>query len=304
MANPMRTLLWVPGNIPRKIAEALECQADCIVLDLEDTVPMANKPEARELAVRTIGHARPRGKLIGVRVNSWQSPFGMDDLRAVVAVRPDLIRLPKCSTPEEMRAVDKLMGTIEQEAGIAEGATQVIVSLESALGIMNAFAIAKASARVIALAIGVEDYTTDMRTVRSTSGLELELLYARSHLVTAARAAGVKAIDGAFLDRSDEEGLIAETRLIKQLGFDGKSIAYPEQVAAVHKVFAPSDQEVAFARKVVEAFRQGEKDGSFYIFVDSKLVDPPVFAKAQRILELSEASEAKTLARTLDSLQT
>ena len=288
MSNPMRTLLWVPGNLPKKIAEALECKADCVVLDLEDTVPVAKKSEAREMVVRTIRDPKPKEMLIGVRVNSWRSPFGVDDLHAVVRAKPDIVRLPKCSTLEEMQEVDEVMKSIEKEAGIPEGATRVIVSLESALGIINAFPIAKAAERVIGLAIGVEDYTTDMKTVRSTKGLELELLYARSHLVTAARAAGIKAIDGAFLDISDEEGLIAETELIKRLGFDGKSITHPNQVAIVHNVFAPSDAEVAFAKKVVEAFRQAEKDGSFYVFVDNKLVDPPVFAKAQRILELSQ----------------
>jgi citrate lyase subunit beta/citryl-CoA lyase len=289
MANPMRTLLWVPGDVPAKISEALECKADCIVLDLEDTVPLTEKSQAREMVVRTLGGARPQGKLIGVRVNSWQSPFGEEDLRAVVRARPDLVRLPKCSTPEEMQAADKLIGAVETEFGIPEGATKVIVSIESALGIMNAFPIAKSARRVIGLGLGVEDYTTDMKTVRSTRGLEVELLYARSHLVTAARAAGIKAIDGAFLDLTDEEGLMAETQLIKQLGFDGKGIMHPGQVAVVHQIFAPSDKEVVFARKVVEAFRKAEKDGSFYVFVDNKLVDPPVFAKAQRILELAEA---------------
>ncbi len=290
MANPMRSLLWVPGNVEAKIDEALKCAADCIVLDLEDTVPLTEKGKARAMVAQTLQGARPADKLIGVRINGWQSPFGMDDLRAMVKAKPDLVRLPKCSTAEEMQQVDKLMGSIEQEHGIAPGSIKVIVSIESALGLINAYPIAKAAERVIGLGIGVEDYTTDMRTVRSTRGMELELLYARSHLVTAARAAGIKAIDGAFLDITDNEGLEAETRLIKQLGFDGKGLAHPSQIATVHKVFAPSPQEVAFVRKVVDAFHQAEKDGSFYVFVDGKLVDPPVFAKAQRILELSRGS--------------
>jgi citrate lyase subunit beta/citryl-CoA lyase len=287
MANPMRSLLWVPGNIQEKIAEALACDADCIVLDLEDTVPLAEKDKARQMVVATLSNTRPPDKLIGVRINSWQSPFGMDDLRAVVAARPDLIRLPKCNTREEMLQVDELIGRIEAAGNLTPGSVPVIVSIESALGLINAYPIATAAKRVIGLGIGVEDYTTDMKTVRSTRGLEVELLYARSHLVTAARAAGIKAIDGAFLDLSDEEGLIAETQLIKQLGFDGKGLTHPKQIAVVHKVFAPSEKEVIFARKVVQAFKQAEQDGSFYVFVDGKLVDPPVYAKAQRILELS-----------------
>lgn len=142
---------------------------------------------------------------------------------------------------------------------------------------------------MIGLGLGVEDYTTDLRTVRSTKGLEIELLYGRSQLVVSCRAAGIKAIDGAFLDASDEEGLIAETQMIKQLGFDGKGLIGPSQIAAVHKVFTPTEKEVEFAQKVVAAFNKAEQEGSFYVFVDNKLVDPPVLAKAERVLELNQA---------------
>jgi citrate lyase subunit beta/citryl-CoA lyase len=287
MANPMRTLLWVPGNLKPKIEEALTCDADCIVLDLEDTVPLSEKLNARDIVVETIRTAKLDNKLLGVRINSWQSPFAMDDLKAVVKVRPDIIRLPKCNTPEEMKKAEKLINKIEKKEGIPVGSTKVIVSIESALGLINAYPIAKSAERIIGLGLGVEDYTTDLKTVRSTKGLEIELMYGRAHLVVAARAAGIKAIDGAFLDIADEEGLIAETQLIKQLGFDGKGLAHVNQISAVHKVFAPTEKEVAFAQRVVQAFNQAEKDGSFYVFVDGKLVDPPVLAKAQRILDLS-----------------
>jgi citrate lyase subunit beta/citryl-CoA lyase len=289
MANPMRTLLWVPGNLKPKIEEALTCDADCIVLDLEDTVPLSEKLNARDIVVETILTAKLDNKLLGVRINSWQSPFAMDDLKAVVKARPDLIRLPKCNAPEEMKKVDKLINRIEKKEGIPVGSTKVIVSIESALGLINAYPIAKSAERIIGLGLGVEDYTTDLKTVRSTKGLEIELMYGRAHLVVAARAAGIKAIDGAFLDITDEEGLLAETQLIKQLGFDGKGLAHVNQISAVHKVFAPTEKEVAFAQRVVQAFNQAEKDGSFYVFVDGKLVDPPVLAKAQRILDLSGA---------------
>jgi citrate lyase subunit beta/citryl-CoA lyase len=287
MANPMRTLLWVPGNLKSRIEEALTCDADCIVLDLEDTVPLSEKLNARDIVVETIRTAKLDNKLLGVRINSWQSPFAMDDLKAVVKVRPDIIRLPKCNTPEEMKKAEKLINKIEKKEGIPVGSTKVIVSIESALGLINAYPIAKSAERIIGLGLGVEDYTTDLKTVRSTKGLEIELMYGRAHLVVAARAAGIKAIDGAFLDIADEEGLIAETQLIKQLGFDGKGLAHVNQISAVHKVFAPTEKEVAFAQRVVQAFNQAEKDGSFYVFVDGKLVDPPVLAKAQRILDLS-----------------
>ncbi len=289
MENPLRSLLFVPGNIPAKIEEAFASDVDCIVLDLEDTVPISEKLVARQIVVDTLQSPRPAGKVLGVRINSFSSPFGHDDLRTVVAARPDLIRLPKGNTADEMKAVDNLIGELEQAAGIPVGATKVIVSIESALGLINAYPIATAAARIIGLGLGVEDYTTDMRTVRSTKGLEIELLYARSHLVTACRAAGIKTIDGAFLDVTDEDGLTAETQLIKQLGFDGKGLIHPKQAAAVHKVFAPTAQEIAFAQKVIAAYEQAEKDGSFYIFVDGKLVDPPVVAKARHILTLSRA---------------
>jgi len=289
MANPMRTLLWVPGNRKPRITEALACDADCIVLDLEDTVPLSEKMTARDIVVKTIQTTKPHKKLMGVRINSWQSPLAIDDLKAVVKAQPDIIRLPKCNTPEEMQKVDKLITRIEKKENILVGSTKVIVSIESALGLINAYPIARSAKRILGLGLGVEDFTTDLKTIRSTRGMEIELMYGRAHLVVAARAAGVRAIDGAFLDIADEEGLIAETRLIKQLGFDGKGIAHINQISAVHKVFAPSKKEIAFAQRVVQAFNQAEKDGSFYVFVDGKLVDPPVLAKAQRILDLSGA---------------
>lgn len=289
MANPMRSLLFVPGNNRTKIAEAFASEVDVVVLDLEDLVPIAEKIQARETVVEILRTSKIENKLIGVRINSWQSPFGMDDIREVVKARPDLIRLPKCNSAEEMREADQLFSTVEEAAGIAVGTTKVIASIESALGIINSYQIAKSAKRLIGLGLGVEDYSTDLRTVRSTKGLEIELLYGRSQLVVSCRAAGIKAIDGAFLDVTDEEGLIAETQMIKQLGFDGKGLISTGQVAAVHKVFAPTEKEVQFAEKVVAAFNKAEKEGSFYVFVDGKLVDPPVLAKAQRILEVSRS---------------
>jgi len=288
MANPMRSLLWVPGNLKTRIAEALACDADCIVLDLEDTVPLSEKLVARNMVAETIQAKRDGHKCIGVRINSWQSPFAIEDLKAVITARPDLIRLPKCNTPEEMQQADTVIGQIEKEHNIPVGSTKVIVSIESAMGLLNAFSIARSAKRVIGLGLGVEDYTTDLKTVRSTKGLEIELMYGRAHLIVAARAAGVMAIDGAFLDMQDMDGLRAETQLIKQLGFDGKGLVHINQISIVHEVFAPSEKEIAFSQRVVQAFKQAEKEGSFYVFVDGKLVDPPVLAKAQRILDLSE----------------
>lgn len=281
--------MFVPGNNRTRIAEAIASEVDVVVLDLEDLVPIAEKVHARETVVDILQTTKSDNKLIGVRINSWQSPFGKDDIRAVVKARPALLRLPKCNCVEDMQEADELISKAEEEAGIAVGTTKVIASIESALGIINSYQIAKSAKRLIGLGLGVEDYTTDLRTVRSTKGLEIELLYGRSQLVVSCRAAGIKAIDGAFLDASDEEGLIAETQMIKQLGFDGKGLIGPSQIAAVHKVFAPTEKEVAFAEKVVAAFRKAEQEGSFYVFVDDKLVDPPVLAKAERILELGRA---------------
>ncbi|MDW7673068.1 MAG: CoA ester lyase [Bacillota bacterium] len=285
MVDTLRTLLWVPGNNEEKIQDAFSAGADSIVLDLEDLVPIGEKAKARGLVVDVINNARNKSFKIGVRINSWNSEFGATDLKAIVKARPDFIRLPKCSTATEMQEVDKLISLLEQEHNVPLNSTKVIVSLETALGVLNALPIATATSRVIGLGLGVEDFTTDIRTVRSTKGLELELLYARSHMLLAARAAGVLAVDGAFLDISDQEGLVEEVKLIKQLGFDGKSIIHPCQVKPTHEVFAPSKEEVEFARKVVAAFEAAEKEGSFYVFVDGKLVDPPVLTKAERILE-------------------
>ena len=182
-----------------------------------------------------------------VRVNALSTPFGRDDYEAIVRARPDGIRMPKTETAQDVAEADALMTRIEREAGIEPGSVKLFAAIESAKGVLNAQQIASSSSRLIGIALGAEDFVTDLKTTRSPDGIEL--LTARSMILFAARAARIDAVDTVFSNINDEEGFAAEVKLIKQLGFDGKSIINPRQIEIVHKIYTPTPEETEKAVK-------------------------------------------------------
>ncbi|MED4224994.1 citrate (pro-3S)-lyase subunit beta [Neobacillus cucumis] len=287
MGRLRRSMLYVPGNNPGMIRDATIYGADSIMFDLEDSVSLLEKDAARLLvyeALKTIDYGRTE---ILVRVNGLNTPYGREDIEAIVRAKPDAIRLPKTETPEDVVEADELISLIEKQAGMEHGTIKLMAAVESALGVINAYKIATASTRLIGIAIGAEDFVTDLKTTRSPEGIEL--LAARSQILFAARAAGIDALDTVFSDVEDEEGFSREVKLIKQLGFDGKSLINPRQIQVVHDIYSPTEDEIMKAIRVIEAAKEAEAKGSGVISLNGKMIDKPIVERAQRVLEIAEA---------------
>lgn len=282
MLFPMRTLMYVPGNKKAMMPKAAGYGADIVVLDLEDGVPASEKAVARETIVETLLSGELKDARVIVRINGLGSSECYLDLQAVVARGVLGLRVPKVESAAEIRELDAVVTHLELSVGLPEGGIAFLPILESPLGVVRAFEIATASPRVKALTVGAEDLTVGLGTERSREGLELQ--YARGHVVMCAAAAGIAAIDTVYSNIQDEEGLIDETRRIKQMGFAGKSVVHPRQIAPIHEVFTPKPEEVEKARRTVEAFERAEAEGIGAISVDGKMVDLPVVARARRIL--------------------
>lgn len=288
MMKLRRTMLFVPGNNPGMMSDAHIYGSDALMFDLEDSVSLGEKDAARLLvyhALKTIHYGECEQV---IRVNPLNTPFGKADIEAMVAAGAEVIRLPKTETAQDIWDTEEEILRAEQKFGVPEGKTRMMAAIEGALGVVNAYAIASASKRLIGIALGAEDYCANLKTTRSKEGSEL--FYARSAIVVAARAAGIDAIDTVFSDVNDEEQLIKETQAVKQLGFDGKSVINPRQIKPVHKVFAPTPAEVQKALRIVEAGRQAEARGSGVVSLDGKMIDRPVILRAERCLELAKAS--------------
>jgi citrate lyase subunit beta/citryl-CoA lyase len=206
----------------------------------------------------------------------------------MVLARPGVIRLPKTETAQDLLDVEELVAKEEKKLGIEAGTIKLMAAIETPKGVLNAYAIAVSSSRLIGIALGAEDYVTSMKTRRYDDGTEL--LFARSMIVNAARAAGIYALDTVYTDLNNEEGFIREVGLIKQLGFDGKSIISPRQIDPVNKIFAPTREELEHALQVVEGIKEAEAKSSGVIAVNGKMVDKPIVERAERIIELAKAS--------------
>jgi citrate lyase subunit beta/citryl-CoA lyase len=283
-----RTMLYVPGNNSGMVKDAHIYRSDSIMFDLEDSVSLREKDAARFLvfnALKTLFYGDIEKV---VRVNGLDTPNGMEDVNAMVAAGVDTIRLPKTETAGDIAQIEAVVAAAEKKYGRKVGSTQLIAAIESAKGILNAREIALASPRLVGIAIGAEDFVTDLHTTRSPEGTEL--LVARSMLVMAARAAGIMALDTVYSDVNNEEGFEKEVRLAKQLGFDGKSVIHPNQIPIVNAVYTPTKVEIEKALRVVAAIKEAEAKGSGVISVDGKMVDKPIVERALRNLELARAS--------------
>ncbi|MBN2859564.1 MAG: HpcH/HpaI aldolase/citrate lyase family protein [Sphaerochaetaceae bacterium] len=283
-----RTMLYVPGNNTGIIRDAAIYRSDSIMIDLEDSVSYRQKDAARLLVYTSLRTFDFEGVETVVRINGLDTPYGLEDIEAMVKARPDIIRLPKTDCAQDVQEASRLILLEEKKNGLPEGSIGLMAAIESPLGVINAYEIACASERLVGIAIGAEDYVTAMKTSRSADGIEL--LYARSAVVTAARAAGIQAYDTVYSDLNNEEGFRREVELIRQLGFDGKSIISPRQIKVVHDVFTPSVKEIELAQKVVEAIDEANAKGSGVIAVDGKMIDKPIVERAKRTLEMASAS--------------
>ena len=288
MKQLRRTMLYVPGNNPGMVKDAGIYNADCIMFDLEDSVSITEKDAARFLIHEALNTLDLTNKEYLVRINTLESGLGVQDLEAVVPSGKVVIRLPKTETAKDILDCEREIARIEQSHGMEVGSTRMMAAIESALGALNAKEIAMASPRLMGVAIGAEDYVTDLKTSRSSDGAELML--GRSMVLLAARAAGIDAIDTVYSDVNNDVGFRDEVKLIKQLGFDGKSIINPRQIAIVHEVFTPTAKEIERAQAVMQAIEEANSKGSGVISLNGKMVDKPIVLRAQRTIDLAIAS--------------
>lgn len=288
MQKLRRTMMYIPGNNPSMISDGHIYGSDSIMFDLEDSVSLKEKDSARFLVYNALKTIDYEGTETVVRVNGLDTPFGRDDFEAIVRVQPDIIRLPKTEKPEDIIEADKLISEIEEKIGMEQGTVKLMAAIENALGIINAYKIATASPRLVAIAIGAEDFVTDIKTTRSPEGIEL--LSARSQVLMAARAAGIYALDTVYSDVNNDEGFINEVKLIKQLGFDGKSVIHPRQVNLTHEIYTPTEKEIEKSIRVLHAIEEANKKGSGVIALDGKMIDGPIVDRARRVIELAKAT--------------
>ncbi len=287
MKQLRRSMLFVPGNNPGMIRDAHIYGSDSIMFDLEDSVSMTEKDAARFLVYQALTSLRYGKKELVVRINDLTTGLGIKDLEAIVRARPNVIRLPKTETAKDVIDCENEIARIEADAGIPVGSTGMMAAIESARGVLNAYEIAISSKRLIGIALGAEDYVTDLKTTRSDG---TELFFARCMILNAARAAGIDAIDTVYSDVNNEEGFLAEVNLIKKLGFDGKSVINPRQIPPLHKAFMPSEKDLQKARAIMDAIAEANARGSGVASLKGKMIDRPVVVRAERLLELAEAA--------------
>jgi citrate lyase subunit beta / citryl-CoA lyase len=275
-----RSRLYLPGSEPKYYINAALHEPDAVILDLEDSVHRDEKDAARILVRNTLRAVDfgPCERM--VRIN--QIPLGLEDLAEVVGESPDLILIPKVERPEHVVEVDRMIGEIKARNGIARP-VWIMPILETALGIENAAAIATASENVVALTIGLEDYTADLGVAKTLEGRESQ--YARARVVNAARAAGVQAIDSVFSDVADLEGLRRWGEASRAMGFEGMGCIHPGQIHVIHEAFRPSATEIEKAQRIVAAFEEAQNKGLAVVSLGSKMIDPPVVQRALRLVE-------------------
>lgn len=277
-----RSRLYLPGNQPKLMINAGLHRPDGIILDLEDSVHPDEKDAARLVVRNALRCIDFLGAERMVRIN--QLPLGFEDLKAVVPEGPDLILIPKVESAEQVQKVEERIRGIRSRGGDGH-AIWLMPILESALGVENAFDIATAAETVVALTIGLEDYTADLGVTKTREGAES--FYARTRLVNAAHAASIQAIDSVYSDVADLEGLSEWARRSRALGFEGMGCIHPRQIQPIHEAFAPSAEEIEKALRIVAAFEEAQAKGLGVVSLGSKMIDRPVVLRAQRTVELA-----------------
>lgn len=283
----LRSLLFVPGNRPDMLEKAKNFQADVLVPDMEDSVPVAEKANARKIVAAALPGLAGAGKALFPRPNALNTGLLADDLAAVIGPHIEGVTVGKVSSAWEVRQIVSIVEPLEKKTGLPAGHVKIIPWIETAKAIVNAYEICAASPRVIAVAFGGEDFTNDMEIHRSDEGSEL--VYPRNVIAVAAKAAGVIALDTPYVNFRDPEGHKRDILVARRMGFRGKFAIHPSQVSDINALFAPSPEEVEQARRIVAAFQEAEAAGKGSTSVDGKMIDAPVVKRAQALLAQSEA---------------
>lgn len=284
-----RSMLFLSAQRPALIKDAYIFKPDSLMLDLEDAVAENQKDAARFSLYHALKTVDYRGVERVVRINGLDTPHWQEDIRVAVAGGADVIRISKCETADDVRTVVRHIEMAEEEFKSEPGYTLVMAALESPLGILNAYEICIACPeRMVGVAISGGDFRKSMQTKYYPGGLEM--LGGRATMLLAARAAGVQCFDTVFTNLDDIEGFRAEVEQNKQMGFDGKSLISPRQIAIVHEVFAPTEKEIAEAEKIVRVWRENSAKGIGVFSVDGKMIDIAFIPGAERVIMMAKAS--------------
>lgn len=285
--QPNRTFLFAPGNHPRKVEKVFDAGADAVILDLEDAVAISEKPATRAVVVEAL--QRPRTCRGYVRVNALDTDFCFEDIDAIVASGVDGIILPKVERAADLQMVDWMITGLEQRRGLAPGGIDLVPIIETGRGIADVRAIAAAGiARLKRLSFGAGDYTRDMGMEWTLE--EAELAPYQAEVVLASRINDLEPpLDTVFIHIREEAAFARSCERVKNMGFQGKLCIHPAQIATANAAFTPSEEETAFARKVIAEFAKAEAAGSASIQIDGYFVDYPIVVKAERIVALADA---------------
>lgn len=283
-----RSMMFLNVQKPSLIKDPYLYGADSLMLDLEDAVAVTAKDTARFSLYQALKNVDYRGCERVVRINGLDTEYWKEDIRCAVAGGADVLRIPKTEDARMVKAVEDAVLAAEREFNRPEGSTLLMAALESAKGVMNAYEVCTSSERMIGIALSGGDYTKDLQT--KITGTGVELMGARQHMIIAARAAGVQCFDTVWTDLDNLEGFRKEVMLIKDMGFDGKSIINPRQIPIVHEVFTPSMKEIIFSEKVIREIDSKRKEGIGVFTVDGKMIDIAFYDGAQRVIALAKAS--------------
>jgi citrate lyase subunit beta/citryl-CoA lyase len=285
MARLLRSFLFVPGNNKKFIDKAKTLNADIVCLDLEDSVPMNEKDSARKMISETLQSRSEFKSEVYIRTNSFESGLAQADLQAVVQNGIDGVVIPKVNDANEIFELSKLITDLERKQAVKQDVVEIMPSIESAKGVVNAYKIASATPRVSALVFGVFDFLFDMGLEYVEDGIEHG--YARAKVPVDARAAGVFAIDSVWQKIDDANGLIKDATTGMKLGYKGKSIIHPSQIEPVHKIFVPNKEEVEWARKVVDTLSDAMNKGKGAVRLEGKMIDAVHYKRAKALLDVT-----------------
>ena len=280
--------MFLNAQKPSLIKDPYIYGADSIMLDLEDAVAENQKDAARYSLYHALKEINYRTTERVVRINGLDTPHWKEDIRVCVAGGADVIRIAKTESAQDVHTVEEHVLAAEKEFGRPEGSTLLMAALESCKGVLNALEVCKSSERLIGIALSGGDYTKDLQT--KITGTGVELMGARQHMIIAARAAGVQCWDTVFTNLDDMDGFRRETEMIKLMGFDGKSLVNPRQISIVHEIFTPSEKEIIFAEKVVQEINEKKARGIGVFTVDGKMIDIAFYDGAMRTLSLAKAA--------------
>ena len=283
-----RSMMFLNCQKPGLIKDPYIYGPDSIMLDLEDAVAENQKDAARYSLYHALQEIDYRGVERVVRINGLDTPHWREDVRVCVAGGADTIRIAKTESAQDVHTVEEAVLAAEREFGRPEGSTLLMAALESCRGVLNALEVCESSERLIGIALSGGDYTKDLQT--SITGTGVELMGARQHMIMAARAAGVQCWDTVFTNLDDMEGFRKETEMIKLMGFDGKSLVNPRQISFVHEVFTPTEKDIIFAEKVVREIDDKKAKGIGVFTVDGKMIDIAFYDGAKRTIALAKAS--------------